>query len=147
MVSCRRETGDVRRLAARDESDGGRRGKPEEALDPTTRDLLGHGRERAQRRERPVLVPGDGEYLGRQRRRQGSTGDEAEVSWARRRDGRHLPEADQIPENIRCLSTIVCETDLDRLPHFGNVQFCPNRSISEGVEIPTRRFGNLREQI
>jgi hypothetical protein len=35
----------------------------------------------------------------------------------------------------------------DRLPHFGNVQFCPNGSIFEGMEIPARSFSNLREQI
>src|SRR4029077_7068669 len=100
-MPSRGETCDVRRLAARDESDGGRRGEPEETLDPPARDLLRHGRERAQHRERRVLVPGDGEYLRRHGCRQGSTGHEAEVAWTCRRDGRLLPEEDQLPENIR----------------------------------------------
>ena len=121
----------MRHLAARDECERRVCGDPEQLLQPVADDLLDDGGRRPARVQPCVLVPGGGQPVRRERRRDGAADDESEVSAARDPDDPELARSCELLDYRYGIGGILGKRPCEGYPQLADA---PTRWHRTGIE-------------
>ena len=142
-----RETRDVGHLTPGDERKRGMGGKPEQLEQPPAGDDLERRRRRRRLGETGVLVPRGDEPVARERRRQGTTCDEAEPSARADRHDARLRDRRELLDDHRGVRRMLGERAVEQREHLAVATLRPHGSRVERLEVVGRDRRRPRQQL